>query len=267
MAACQSVSPPAPPLWERAKRFDTRLIVIYHVIYLSQPDVAPEPPGNNVSKILVINPNSSASVTQSMRDCLDPVRRAIKHEITCVELAKSPPGIETDAHVEAVIPNILEAVGTQDADAFVLACFSDPGIATVRASTAKPVTGIAESAYLSALSLGRTFGIISLGPSSIARHLRYLTALDLHHRLAGDRSIDMTVVELMATDVVETVARTARRLRDEDKADVIILGCAGLGSYRLALQDELDLPVIDPVQAGVALAANHLDLSYGRHQS
>ncbi len=127
-----------------------------------------------------------------------------------------------------VIPNILETIATAEADAFVLSCFSDPGIARARAATAKPVTGIAESAYLGALSLGRRFGIISLGPSSIARHLRYLQALDLHHRLAGDRSIDMTVVQLMATDVVETVARTARLLRDEDKADVIILGCAGL---------------------------------------
>lgn len=217
-----------------------------------------------MSKILVINPNSSVSVTQSMEACLSPVRAATRHDIVCTELSKSPPGIETDEHVAQVIPNILDAIATAEADAFVLGCFSDPGIERVRAATAKPVTGIAESAYLSALSLGRRFGIISLGPSSIARHLRYLQALDLHHRLAGDRSINMTVVQLMATDVVETVARTARLLRDEDKADVIILGCAGLGSYRMALQDTLGLPVIDPVQAGAALAAHHLDMSYAR---
>lgn len=217
-----------------------------------------------MSKILVINPNSSASVTQSMEACLSPVRAATRHDIVCTELSKSPPGIETDEHVAQVIPNILDAIATSEADAFVLGCFSDPGIERVRAATAKPVTGIAESAYLSALSLGRRFGIISLGPSSIARHLRYLQTLELHHRLAGDRSIDMTVVQLMATDVVETVARTARLLLDEDKADVIILGCAGLGSYRMALQDTLGLPVIDPVQAGVALAAHQLDMSYAR---
>ena len=217
-----------------------------------------------MSTILVINPNSSVSVTQSMQACLAPLKASTAHNIECIELAKSPPGIETDAHVAEVIPNILDAVGSSDADAFVLACFSDPGIDRVRAATTKPVLGIAESAYLTALSLGRRFGIISLGPSSIARHLRYLEALHLHHRLAADRSIDMTVAQLMATDVVETVARTARLLRDEDGADVIILGCAGLGSYRVKLQETLGIPVIDPVQAGVALAANHLDLSYKR---
>ncbi len=217
-----------------------------------------------MSKILVINPNSSVSVTQSMEGCLLPVRAATRHNVSCTELHKSPPGIETDDHVSQVIPNILEAVGSSDADAFVLACFSDPGIERVRATTGKPVTGIAESAYLTALSLGRRFGIISLGPSSIARHLRYLERLDLHHRLAGDRSIDMTVVQLMATDVIETLSRTACLLRDEDKADVIVLGCAGLGSYRTSLQNKLGLPVIDPVQAGVLLAAHHLDMAYGR---
>ncbi|HEY0124283.1 MAG TPA: aspartate/glutamate racemase family protein [Rhizobium sp.] len=215
-----------------------------------------------MSQILVVNPNSSVSVTQSMEACLEPVRVASSHQIECIELAKSPPGIETDDHVAAVIPNIIEAVSASSADAFVLACFSDPGIAKVRKLVDRPIFGIAESAYLAALGLGSRFGIVSLGQSSIDRHLRYLKTLQLDGRLAGDRSIDMTVVELMATDVVETVARTARLLRDEDGADVIILGCAGLGSYREAMQNSLGIPVIDPVQAGVMLASTNLDLAY-----
>ncbi|WP_320198888.1 aspartate/glutamate racemase family protein [Agrobacterium sp. rho-13.3] len=217
-----------------------------------------------MSKILVINPNSSVTVTRSMEACLGSVRAASRHEIECIELSKSPPGIETDDHVAAVVPNIIEAVAASSADAFVLACFSDPGIARVRQQTEKPVFGIAEAAYLTALGLGPRFGIISLGQSSINRHLRYLQALQLDRRLAGDRSIDKTVVELMQSDVVDIVARTARLLRDQDGADVVILGCAGLGSYREALQDSLGIPVIDPVQAGVALASSTLDLGYRR---
>lgn len=199
-----------------------------------------------------------------MESCLGPVVASTAHQIACVELAKSPPGIETDDHVAMVIPNIIEAVNASSADAFVLSCFSDPGIAQVRKLVDRPVVGIAESAYLAALGLGTRFGIVSLGQSSIDRHLRYLKTLKLDGRLAGDRSIDMTVVELMAGDVVETVSRCARLLRDEDGADVIILGCAGLGSYRPALQESLGIPVIDPVQAGVALACTQLDLAYGK---
>jgi Asp/Glu/hydantoin racemase len=215
-----------------------------------------------VAEILVINPNSSVSVTKSMEECLDVVEGSTQHAITCIELAKGPPGIETDEHVAQVIPHVLEAIGHNDADAYVLSCFSDPGIRFARQATAKPVIGIAESAYLAAMSLGDRFGIVSLGPSSIARHLRYLKELRLDGRLAGDRSIDMTVIEMMATDVVGTVARVGRQLRDQDGADVIILGCAGLGSYRPAMETELGLPIVDPVQAGVLVACNRLDLQY-----
>jgi Asp/Glu/hydantoin racemase len=215
-----------------------------------------------VASILLINPNSSAPITRSMEACVGDLKTRTTHRVTAIELAKSPPGIETDAHVAAVIPNILEAVGTTAADAYILGCFSDPGIAIVRQAAPAPVLGIAESAYLAALGLGSAFGIVSLGPSSIARHRRYLVELKLERRLAGDRSIDMTIPELIANNVVETVSRTARQLRDEDGADVVILGCAGLGSYRGAIEAELGLPVVDPVQAAVARAIGMLDLNY-----
>ncbi|WP_027836158.1 aspartate/glutamate racemase family protein [Maritalea myrionectae] len=214
-------------------------------------------------KILVINPNSSKSVTQSMAHCLAEIDGRTSHDIICIELSKSPPGIETDEHVAEVVPHILEAVAASDADAFVIACFSDPGIAKVRATTNKPVFGIAESAYLTALSLGSAFGIISMGPSSIGRHLRYLQHLQLDKRLAGDRAINITVPELMTSNVIEGLGETGRALRDQDGADVLILGCAGLGNYRQDLQALLQLPVVDPVQAGVMHAINALDLNYG----
>ena len=202
-----------------------------------------------------------------MEQCLGPVISATSHTIECTELERSPPGIETDAHVAEVIPYLLDAVEGSSADAYVLACFSDPGIRQVRKATGAPVVGIAEAAYLAALGLGDRFGIVSLGQSSIDRHLRYLKALKLDGRLAGDRSIDKTVVELMAGNVVETIVRTARLLRDEDGADVIILGCAGLGSYRAALEAELGVPVVDPVQAGAALACATVDLQYRKKLS
>ncbi|WP_262027426.1 aspartate/glutamate racemase family protein [Microvirga sp. Mcv34] len=214
-----------------------------------------------MAEILVINPNSSTAVTRSMERCLGPFD-GNGHRIRCVELGDAPPGIETDEHVSQVIPLLLDTVGSARADAIVISCFSDPGIDRIRAATPLPVTGIAEAAYLAALGLGKRFGIVSLGPSSIVRHRRYLEALKLERRLVGDRSLDMTIVELVASNVVERVAHIGAALRDEDGADVVILGCAGLGTYRAALQAELGLPVIDPVQAGVALACTHAELRY-----
>ena len=178
-----------------------------------------------------------------------------------------PPGIETDAHTQEVVPYILEAVSASDADTFVIGCFSDPGITEVRSAVPKQVFGIAQSAYLTACGLGQRFGIISMGPSSVGRHLRYLQSLKLDQRLAGDRAIDITVPKLMASNVTEVLRRTGHTLCEQDSADVIILGCAGLGGYRHELQAQLGVPVVDPVQAGVAIALNTLDLDYGRRES
>lgn len=214
-----------------------------------------------MAQILVINPNSSKAVTRLMEACLKPFE-GNGHEIRCIELEGAPAGIETDAHVAEVVPLLIAAVQAERADAIVVACFSDPGISAVRAATNIPIVGIAEAAYLTALGLGQRFGIVSLGPSSIDRHRRYLEALQLERRLAGDRSIDMTVAELVAQDAVIPVTRIASVLRDEDGAETVILGCAGLGTYREALQAELGLPVIDPVQAGVALACMQAELGY-----
>lgn len=219
-----------------------------------------------MAKILVINPNSSKAVTRSMEACLQ-VFSPSRHEIRCIELEAAPPGIETDAHVAEVVPLLVDAAGRTDADAIVIACFSDPGISAVRAATDIPVIGIAEAAYLAALGLGARFGIVSMGQSSILRHRRYLEALKIDGRLAGDRSIDMTVSELVATDAITPVTRIGATLRDQDGAEVVILGCAGLGSYRAAVQAELGIPVIDPVQAGVALAATQAELGYARRRA
>lgn len=216
-----------------------------------------------MAHILVINPNSSKAVTHAMEACLRPFT-GNGHEILCIELEGAPAGIETDAHVAEVVPLLVEAVQAAKADVVVIACFSDPGISTIRAATNVPVIGIAEAAYLTALGLGRGFGIVSMGPSSIERHRRYLEDLQLDGRLAGDRSINMTVAELVAQDAVVPVTRIASTLRDQDGAEAVILGCAGLGIYREALQAELGLPVIDPVQAGVALACMQAELGYRR---
>ena len=64
-----------------------------------------------------------------------------------------------------------------DAAAFVIACFSDPGLFAARESPAKPVLGIAECGILTALTLGHRFGVISILARSVARQLRYIGAM------------------------------------------------------------------------------------------
>ncbi|WP_052700032.1 aspartate/glutamate racemase family protein [Martelella endophytica] len=215
-------------------------------------------------KIAVLNPNSSKAVTQSMERCLEPLIGRTKYQIICSELPAAPIGIEDDNDVATVSPMVEAFVKASDADAFVISCFSDPGVAAARSLTDKPLFGIAESAYCTSLLYGRRFGVISLGASSIARHRVQIERHGLLGRLAGDRSIDMTVAEANDVDNArDVVQRVGAELR-ADGADVLILGCAGMGEQRPALQKLLGTIVIDPVQAAVSAAINALDLGYNQ---
>ena len=207
-------------------------------------------------RIIVINPNSTAAVTAAIDRALEPLRMAGGPEIDCVTLAEGPPGIETQAHVEQVVQPLCRLVGEcNDAAAFVIACFSDPGLQLCREATEKPVLGIAECGLLTALTRGERFGILAILPTSLPRHLRYLRQLGLADRFAGDLPLGLGVVELSQRErTLERMQEVGARLRDCHGADVLVLGCAGMADCRAPLQEALGLPVIEPTQAAVTMA-------------
>jgi allantoin racemase len=215
-------------------------------------------------RILVINPNSSVSVTKAIDNGLDELRPNLKYEVVTATLAEGPPGIETQAHIESVVQPTVRLMQSQPADAYVIACFSDPGLALARETMKVPVVGIAESSMLLALGLGYRFGIIAILDASVRRHLKYVRTLGLEHRLAGDRALNLGVHDAGDESAIERIISVGRKLRDEDGADVLILGCAGMGQRREILEKELGVPVIDPSQAAVQRAAGLLALGYRR---
>ena len=215
-------------------------------------------------RILVINPNSSVSVTKAIDVGLDVLRPRLKYDIVSTTLVEGPPGIETQAHIESVVQPTVRLMQAQPADAYVIACFSDPGLALAREAMAVPVVGIAESSMLLALGLGHRFGIIAILDASVRRHLRYVRTLGLENRLAGDRALNLGVHDAGDDSAIERIVSVGRKLRDDDGADVLILGCAGMGQRREILEKELGVPVIDPSQAAVQRAAGLLALGYRR---
>jgi Asp/Glu/hydantoin racemase len=208
-------------------------------------------------RVIVINPNSTEAVTQAMDKALDPLRLADGPQIESITNPDGPPGIESQQHVDQVSAHICNIIQARDNDAgaFVIACFSDPGMFAAREVTAKPVFGIAESGILSALSLGNRFGVVAILPQSIPRHIRYIRSLGLESRLAGDFAIGLGVTELADEDrTFSRMVRVSEALRDEKGADVLVMGCAGMARYRAPLEDKLGIAVVDPVQAAVAMA-------------
>lgn len=216
-------------------------------------------------RILVINPNSAEACTQGIDDAMAPLRMAGGPQIECMTLKEGPPGVQTQADVESVVQPLARTVAARDNDcsAFVIACFSDPGLHACREATRKPVLGIAESGILTALTLGQRFGVISILKTSIPRHLRYIGQMGMQARFAGDRAVGLGVVEL--TDEARTLSRmidAGSELRDKDGADVLVMGCAGMARYRDRLQQAIGVPIVEPTQAAVAMAIGQARLKW-----
>lgn len=214
--------------------------------------------------IFVINPNSTAAVTRAIDRACDPLRIPGGPAIECVTLAAGPPGIQTQRDVDRVVAPLLGLVAELDerASAFVIACFSDPGLHAARETTAKPVLGIMECGLLTALTLGERFGVIAILPGSIPRHRRMIAAMGLSGRLAGERAVGLPVVEL--ADEAKTAHRMVEvgRQLALDGADSIVLGCAGMAQYRDRVAQAAGVPVVEPTQAAVAMAIGRVRLGW-----
>ena len=192
---------------------------------------------------------------------LDCFRFAGGPTIRSLTLAEGPPGIQSQMDVERVTLPLVKLVQKLDlehgdeAAAFVIACFSDPGLHAVREATRKPVLGISECGLLSAMTLGHKVGVIAILRQSIPRHMRMFGAMGITQRIAAELPLGMEVVEL--ADSARTRAgllRVGTQLRDTYQADVVVLGCAGMAEHRQWLEDQLGVPVVEPAQAGVSMA-------------
>ena len=210
--------------------------------------------------ILVINPNSNECVTRGIDQAMQSCRTKHGVNISCSTLTEGPFGIETDEDIKVVVPLIVSEINNnQDSDAFVIACYSDPGLNESRTLSKKPVFGIHESAVSLSATYERRFGVLALGRESIQRHIAYVRHLGYQAFHAGERPLDISVDEAAnGPDVLRKIIDTGRQLIDEDGAETLILGCAGLAAHRKAAQQELGVPVIDPVQAAVTMAAESL---------
>ena len=212
--------------------------------------------------LIVINPNSNATVTAGIDRALDPLR-TWGTPIRCVTVEAGPHGIESQAQADRAVPPMLDLAKSLEPDAlgFVVACFSDPGLHALRDETAMPVVGIMEAGVQAAMRLGHRVGVIAILPNSVPRHLRAFGAMGVLPRIAGDRALGLTVADLADTGrTVAAMARTGRRLRDEDGADVLVMGCAGMAAYRETLEAETGLPVVEPCQAAAAAALGQVAL-------
>lgn len=209
-------------------------------------------------KILVVNPNTSAAMTARIGAAAAAVA-APGTAVDAVNPSFGAPSIE-DHHDDVwAAAGVLEQVRrgqAEGADAFVIACFGDPGLHAAREVADGPVIGIAEAAFHAASLLATGFSVVTTLTRTcvIAEHL--VLQYGFERKCLGIHGTDIAVLDLDGAGgaCFETILVTAREALARDRSGAIVLGCAGMADLCGELQQRLGVPVIDGVGAAVKLA-------------
>ncbi len=215
-------------------------------------------------KILVINPNTSESMTDHIREALVEIKRS-DTELTVVCPDKGPETIESAYDEAFAVPPTLDLVkkANEDGyDAVILACFSDPGLEPAKEISDIPVIGIEEASLHVAAMLGAKFSVMTPRKQRIPSKREHVHMRGLGHFLASVRSLDLTVAETDADPerTKRRVLEVAQEAVETDGAEVIVLGCAGMAGYASEIEEKLKIKVIDPTAVALKVAEAMADL-------
>jgi allantoin racemase len=207
-----------------------------------------------MARILVINPNSSADCSAGIDAAIAPFRYPGGPQLEVATLAQGPPAIYSWRDWHGVVEPLCQLIARQPADAYVIACASDPGIEAARAVTDRPMIGIFRSAVAAAVARAERFGVIAIVDASKARHLLALRAMGLADRLAAEVALNVTMETLLDPDLARARLIAAGRELAAAGAGAVVLGCTGMAHHRAAITEAVGLPVIEPCQAGALMA-------------
>ncbi|EFG84234.1 Asp/Glu racemase [Novacetimonas hansenii] len=221
---------------------------------------------NGRGRILILNPNSSAKVTDVIEAGIAGMRGIVAHDIDVICLPEGPLGIATQADADRAAVLVQEKIRTEPADAYIISCFSDPGLLGSReehAGTGRIILGCGESAILHALTHGDKFGIIALSPLSCIRQARIIRMMGLTQRYVGSQSIDASAESAATLAVAARMIQAGRQLMDKG-TNTVILGCAGMAHFCPILESALGIPVMEPTIEALAMAMGRMGLRQAR---
>lgn len=209
-------------------------------------------------RLLILNPNTSEDFTRAIHEAGDAVKSPMT-EVVCLNPSSGPRSIESVYDELLSCGPCLEVLIARRAefDGFIIACYSNhPVIHAAREMLSQPVVGIMEASLHLACVVGHTFSVISSGDRAITMFWDAIKALGIEGRCASVRSTGTPVLALAdsgSVNVEELIVEEARKAVEEDGAEVISLGCAGMAGLDGRLKRELGVPVIDGVAAAVKL--------------
>ena len=213
-----------------------------------------------MARILVVNPNTTASMTAAIGVCA----RAAAGPGTRVDTVHprmGPASIESHYDEALAVPGLLAEIARAEAardragavDGYVIACFGDPGLDAARELAAVPVVGIAEAAMRTAGYLGRTFGVVTSLSRTAGRARELAERYGVGPLCRAVRACEVPVLELddPRSGATARITEECRRAVLDDGCDAVVLGCAGMADLAARISDAIGAPVVDGVSAAV----------------
>jgi len=218
-----------------------------------------------IMRILVVNPNTTASMTAKIGDAARAVA-ASGTEIIAVNPKDGPVSIEGYYDEAFSVPGMLAEIKNGEklgVSAHIIACFDDTGLEAARCIATAPVIGIGEAAFHFASLLGHRFSVVTTLSRSIAAIETNLMKYGLMSRCSKVRACEIPVLELdnPTSNASAQISAEIERAKAEDNAEVIVLGCAGMADLAQRLTERHGIPVVDGVAAAVKLAEGLASLS------
>jgi allantoin racemase len=209
-------------------------------------------------RILIVNPNTSVAMTEKIGTAARAVA-APGTEIIAVNPADGPVSIEGYYDEVFSVPGLLAEIAKGEASgvsAHIIACFDDTGLEAARSLASAPVIGIGEAAFHLASLVAHRFAVVTTLSRSIPAIETNLVKYGLASRCAKVRACEVPVLALddPASNASAQISAEIERARHEDRAEAIVLGCAGMADLAMRLSEQHGLPVIDGVASAVKLA-------------
>jgi allantoin racemase len=208
-------------------------------------------------RILIVNPNTTAAMTEKIGRA-GRAAAASGTELIVVNPADGPVSIEGYYDEAFSVPGLLAEIAKGDTlgvSAHIIACFDDTGLEAARSVALAPVIGIGEAAFHLASMLGHRFSVVTTLSRSIAAIENNLLKSGLAGRCGRVRASELPVLSLddPSSDAAAKIGAEIELAKQEDRAEVIVLGCAGMADLAARLSERHGLPVIDGVTSAVKL--------------
>ena len=206
--------------------------------------------------IALINPNTTHSMTERMRDAAMPLLSdGVK--LTALTASYGAPSIEGYYDEVFAIPPMIEMLApmADQIDGVVVGCFDDTGVAALRSLLNVPVVGICQASMQAAAVLSNKFSIITTLPVSVPALENLVRRYGFGDMCCRVRAADIPVLDLESNseEAILSIKKELERALAEDGAEAIILGCAGMVDLSRTLTSQYHMPVIDGVGAAIKL--------------